>query len=390
MDEEKSDRREKNLIDAKAEPYVPPSSELLDEESKETFSSPLRRKTTAQSSNFFSLSTERKASSIRFPEVEAPSFGLAQEKFANDPFKLMVIVIFLTKTKGSVSIPVCQALFEKYPGPAAFATAKAEDIAETTRSLGLQNKRSKLLIELAKAWVKKPPVRGCRYRHKHYPYQGDGQDINVSEEPISDEDPRTAWEIAHLPGTGEYMLDSWRIFCRDALRGIPSGLRDISGDRGIGKEMNQEWTRVVPRDKELRAYLQWRWLRLGYLWNPLDGERIKVDKHIIQKMQKKELPFYKKFKNPWLLESTPNEPIKDEVQGRMEVKQEQEEVSQQEQHLSKGSSSQEFKSPQRVHGPSQNHSSQSQTSQLERKAVDAAIDLLQGDRMIEALSKPGI
>lgn len=30
---------------------------------------------------------------------------------------------------------------------------------------------------------------------------------------------------------------------------------------------------MLPRDKELRAYLRWRWLRLGWTWNPLTGAK---------------------------------------------------------------------------------------------------------------------
>ena len=116
---------------------------------------------------------------------------------------------------------------------------------------------------LAKTWLLKPPTKGKRYRCLHYPCRGNGTDVKADEcLPDESEDSRVGWEVAHLPGIGVYGLDSWRIFCRDALR----GLEDRKKEEG-------EWTRVLPLDKELRAYLRWRWLRLGWIWDPITGKR---------------------------------------------------------------------------------------------------------------------
>ena len=77
-----------------------------------------------------------------------------------------------------------------------------------------------------------------------------------------------AYEIAHIPGIGAYGLDSWRIFCRDELRGVTADTRDADGNAPP-----PEWQRVIPLDKELRAYLRWRWLKEGWVWDPLDGTK---------------------------------------------------------------------------------------------------------------------
>ena len=150
---------------------------------------------------------------------------------------------------------------------------------------------------MAKAWVEREPERGRRYRRLHYPAKGDGRgvkegevlrdegDVWVGENGEVERQERVGWEVAHLPGVGAYGLDSWRIFCRDELRGV--GGKHESEKRGEGKEeggtkkggqdtedgVEEEWKRVVPMDKELRAYLRWRWLKEGWVWDPLTGKR---------------------------------------------------------------------------------------------------------------------
>lgn len=68
---------------------------------------------------------------------------------------------------------------------------------------------------------------------------------------------------------GRYAIDSWRIFCRDVLRG------EAEGWNGEGREegFQPEWMRVMPRDKELIACLRWMWLKEGFEWDPVTGER---------------------------------------------------------------------------------------------------------------------
>lgn len=226
-------------------------------------------------------------SCIPFPSLDAASFGLVQESLCNDPFQLLISVIFLNKTRGSVAMPVFYDLISRLPTPADLAAAKHEEIVSVFQRLGLQNTRATKCINLAKTWLETPPVKGKRYRRLHYPNKDDGKDININEGPLSDEDERAAWEVGHLAGIGSYAIDSWRIFCRDELRGLPTGLpgRDeLEGDADVRElELSKEWTRVLPLDKELRAYLKWRWLRLGFEWDPISGKRTVADETILAK-----------------------------------------------------------------------------------------------------------
>jgi len=52
------------------------------------------------------------------------------------------------------------------------------------------------------------------------------------------------------------------------------------------EQMQGEWARVLPLDKELRAYLRWRWLRVGWVWDPLTGERKPAGKEVLAKVEK--------------------------------------------------------------------------------------------------------
>ncbi|OJD31113.1 methyl-binding domain-containing protein 4 [Diplodia corticola] len=209
-------------------------------------------------------------SSLPFPSVQASRFGLIQEDLAHEPFKFLVAVMFLNKTKGSCAIPKFRNFIAQYPTPDDLAHANVLDITAILRPLGMQNVRANILIEFAKRWLLDPPRPGRRHRSMNYPGKGLQKDIRPGEV-LSDADPRVAaYEIAHLPGCGPYALDSWRIFCRDEFRGVAL---DYNG-AGVGDEgFEPEWKRVRPKDKELRAFLRWMWLREGWAWDPETGER---------------------------------------------------------------------------------------------------------------------
>lgn len=212
-------------------------------------------------SPYFPIPLVEPDSCLPFPPIDASSFGLIQEQLAHDPFRLLIATIFLNRTRGGVAIPVLFRVFERYPTVEAMAGADPSELVFMIHGLGFQNQRAKKCIGLAQTWLAQPPVKGRRYRQLHYPRKLDGSDIG-RDECIDDEDLRVAWEVAHLPGVGAYSLDSWRIFCRDELRGqmqIPN--------------LVPEWKSVLPSDKELRAYLTWMWLKEGWLWDRETGQR---------------------------------------------------------------------------------------------------------------------
>ncbi|KAK3718295.1 hypothetical protein LTR37_005108 [Vermiconidia calcicola] len=205
------------------------------------------------------------------PSINCPTFGIIQEKLWREPFWLLIAVTFLNKTTGRAAVPVFWELKKRYPTPEALADANQEDLFEMIWSLGLQRQRSKRLISMAKAWIEEPPVKGRRWRTLHYPLKGDGKEHKsgvVVEEDA--DDVRGALEIGQIPGCGPYAWDSWRIFCRDALRRVAE---DYNGLNAVGEGFVPEWQKVLPLDKELRACLRWMWLREGWVWDPLTGDK---------------------------------------------------------------------------------------------------------------------
>ena len=211
-------------------------------------------------------------SCLPFPPLSHQTFGLMQERLAHDPFRLLIATIFLNKTPGERAMPVFYQLMERYPTVADLAAARVEDVTEMIHKLGFQNQRARKIVQMSKIWVERPPEPGKRMRKHNYPKKGDGKDIKA-DEVIGNEDERVAWEISHLPGLGAYSHDSWRMFCRDEMRGVAS---DWLGTDAAGG-FEPEWKQVLPTDKELRAWCTWMWLKEGYSWNKETGKRTKAD-----------------------------------------------------------------------------------------------------------------
>ncbi|RDW77134.1 hypothetical protein BP6252_05187 [Coleophoma cylindrospora] len=207
-------------------------------------------------------------SCIPFPPLSAEHFGLIQEKLASDPFRLLVAVTFLIRTHGKHAIPVFYELMDQYPTPESLVEADKADILPIIRHLGLQNQRATTYQTYAKIWLENPPMKGKRYGVRDYPSKGDGRDVK-KDEILDDGDERLGWEIGHMT-QGPYAIDSWRIFCRDICRGLALGW---NGEGVEDKSFQPEWMRVLPLDKELRAYLRWMWLKEGFEWDPFTGEK---------------------------------------------------------------------------------------------------------------------
>ncbi|EER27096.1 hypothetical protein D8B26_002741 [Coccidioides posadasii str. Silveira] len=247
-------------------------------------------------SRYFPRKRPDLASCLPFPPTSAPSFGLIQETLALDPFRLLIATIFLNRTRGEAAIPVLYDVFENYPTIGSLADADVDGLVAMIRKLGFQNARANKCISIAKLWMVSPPVKGKRFRKLHYPDKSDGLDIKPGES-IDDEDTRIAWEIAHLPGIGAYAIDSWRIFCRDVLRGVATDWNGANAEEGF----LPEWKSVRPKDKELRAFLTWMWLKEGWVWNPDTGERTHATKRIRRAARRGGLVIEKN--GNWILET---------------------------------------------------------------------------------------
>ncbi|KAI1817885.1 DNA glycosylase [Poronia punctata] len=231
-------------------------------------------------------------SSLPFPRLDAPRFGLIQEELATDPFRLLIAVTFLIRTTGTAAIPTFRTVMKRYPTPADLAAADVDELVSMIGHLGLGLVRATAIQRYAKTWLEDPPRRGVKHAVKNYPLAGDGDGdggrvlyvLRAEEDPeneadvnnhqkammISRSNTTTEWEIGHLT-QGPYALDSWRIFCRDVFRGEA---KDWKGRGREGETFQPEWMRVLPRDKELRACLRWMWMQEGWSWDPLTGDKV--------------------------------------------------------------------------------------------------------------------
>ncbi|KAL9091027.1 MAG: hypothetical protein Q9159_001653 [Coniocarpon cinnabarinum] len=183
-------------------------------------------------------------------------FGLIQERYQHSLYALLVQAILWNQTAGRAARPVLEALLSRYPDPPALAAASRSDLVDLLYPIGLHNQRAARLINFGSAWVASPPCKARRYVRRDYPNKGDGRAAKVGEV-LGEDDEREGWEVAHLPGMGPYALDSYRIFYRDRLR-------DVENEEGVG----EEWKRVTAGDKDLRAWLVWRWNREGMKYDP--------------------------------------------------------------------------------------------------------------------------
>ncbi|KAK0729406.1 DNA glycosylase, partial [Apiosordaria backusii] len=207
-------------------------------------------------------------SSLPIPPLTSPRFGLIQEELAHSPFHLLVAVTFLIKTAGKTAIPVFWDLIKRFPTPEDLAKEdNKKEIIELIKPLGLSEHRYAIIQKYARGFVENPPTREKRYGVKNYPLMGDGKDVTAGE--VFGAEELDAWEIGHLT-QGAYTLDSWRIFCRDVLLGKAE---DWTGKGARGEGFQPEWMRVLPKDKELRACLRWMWMREGWEWDPVTGDR---------------------------------------------------------------------------------------------------------------------
>lgn len=114
-----------------------------------------------------------------------------------------------------------------------FFPADPEELKNHVHCLGTYNVRSHRLIEISKAYISDPPRENdVRPSRPASPIKRCLTDTPRRNERY------TPTPISHLPGTGPYALDSYRIFCLSH-----------------SNPFCEEWKAVLPTDKELVLYL---------------------------------------------------------------------------------------------------------------------------------------
>jgi methyl-CpG-binding domain protein 4 len=125
--------------------------------------------------------------------------NLFQERYCDDPWRLLCCVIMLNLCAGRALEHIHEDFFELWPTPLHLLLEDPLNIEALVSHLGLQRRRTTSLRRMSAA----------------YAFLWDGRD------PMD------------LPGIGKYGADSYNIFVRGQLD-------------------------VLPTDKELRKYLEWR------------------------------------------------------------------------------------------------------------------------------------
>ncbi len=124
-----------------------------------------------------------------------PKYGLIQEKYWPDGWKILVCCLCLNLTTRKQMEPVVEEMFKRWPTAAALSQADEEELQELIKPLGMWRRRTTTLKKMS------------------YQYHA-GQWVDVEE----------------LPGVGKYARDAYRIF--------------ILG----------EWKEVHPNDHALNEY----------------------------------------------------------------------------------------------------------------------------------------
>ena len=128
------------------------------------------------------------------------------------------------------------------------AAADVAEVVDAIRSLGLQATRGARLVAMSRAYLlctpppTAPEPARAALRSKYYPVDAPERPSEFAPELPVPASPgkqqqqrarRSVTPISGLPGSGQYATDSYRIFC-------------------AGED---EWRRVVPKDKELVRFL---------------------------------------------------------------------------------------------------------------------------------------
>ncbi|KZV63431.1 hypothetical protein PENSPDRAFT_657318 [Peniophora sp. CONT] len=196
---------------------------------------------------------------------------LIQECLKDNLFHMVIAVILLNKTRGTVAVPMFYNLTERWGTPEALSKANWQELYDLIQRLGLGEKRTTALIELGQMWLQYPPVTAQMLRDN--PEQARQQRaINAKlarkKQRFSKVQDEDMLPIAHYPFVGEYAEHSYQIY--------------FGGD--------DAWKTVRARDKELVRYLKWRWAMIGVAYDEehgvYDHARPTYIKNLIQELIK--------------------------------------------------------------------------------------------------------
>lgn len=87
-------------------------------------------------------------------DVTSP-FGLLEELFHDDPWRLLISTIFLNRTSRVQVDMVLHAFFARWPSPESVVDAQWDDISKIIAPLGIRHRRARGLIRFSRDYLKK-------------------------------------------------------------------------------------------------------------------------------------------------------------------------------------------------------------------------------------------
>lgn len=147
----------------------------------------------------------------------ASPFGLLEELFADDPWRLLLSTIFLNRTTRRQVDRTLHDFLLRWPDAESAAAADPDDVLEIISPLGIKYRRSRGIVRFSAEYV--ALVRSKASRHFPANEGGGGSDcgdgsllssISAAFE-LDDED------VAGLYGCGKYALSVYRVFIRKDL-----------------------------------------------------------------------------------------------------------------------------------------------------------------------------
>lgn len=112
--------------------------------------------------------------------------NIIQEKYKNDPWKVLICCILLNQTTNHQVRDVIESFFDKWPDNKSICDESIDEISYHIRSTGFQNIKAKRIVSLSKEWD--PSIK----------------------------DP------SGLPGVGKYAMEAWKIFIENRFDFIPT------------------------------------------------------------------------------------------------------------------------------------------------------------------------
>jgi methyl-CpG-binding domain protein 4 len=82
-----------------------------------------------------------------------------------DPWKILVACALLNRTQGVQARPVLAEVLERWPTPTQLAKADPQELEGALATLGLQRRRSALLIRMAQVWLSQDWQRAADLPH---------------------------------------------------------------------------------------------------------------------------------------------------------------------------------------------------------------------------------